>query len=176
MRVHEAPEDPRIKLGPLNVDPRAIIYSTILMITAVAILDPEPGPLTPDSLLRGAAVLLGPLFAIAMAHGFSEAIDMQIRLRRRLTWADRRHLFVVNMQYLFMGVVGWVSVLISFLVGASVTEAMTQLYVLALASLVGWGVAAAHHAGLPWQRQIIMGLNYGVLGFLIVLLELWLRH
>lgn len=176
MRTPIGPEDPRITLGPLRVDPRTIIYSTILVLTAVAIIDPGKQPLNTAALWQGFWILLGPLFAISMAHGFSEAIDLQIRLHRRLTWADRRHLLTVNLQYMFIGVIAWISLLISYAVGQTVSTAMNQLYVLGVASLVAWGVIAARHAGLPRSRQVVMGINYGAIGIIIVLVEIWIRH
>ena len=39
---------------------------------------------------------LAPVFALAMAHAFSDALDLQIRLGRRLTGRDRRHLLATN--------------------------------------------------------------------------------
>lgn len=168
--------DPRIAFGPLHLDPRAIIYSTILMLTAVALVSPGPGPFTFDEFVRAGGLLLAPLFAISMAHGFSEAIDLQIRLRRPLTWADRRHLIALNLQYMVIGVIAWATLLVPLALQWSVDAAVWQLYILGVLSLAGWGAAAAHHGGLPRRRQIMMGINYGVVGMLIVTIEVVLKH
>lgn len=168
--------DPRIAFGPFRLDPRTITYSTILMLTAVALLNPQSETMTAGDLLVGFWVLLGPLFAISMAHGFSEAIDLQIRYRRRLTWADRRHLAAVNLQYLIIGVIAFVVLLVPFALGWSTEAALNLMYVLGVGSLMFWGGVAAYKAGLPRGRQIVLGLNYGILGFMIVIVEVWIRH
>ena len=168
--------DPRIAFGPFRLDPRTITYSTILMLTAIALLQPENEVMTLDDLALGAWIVFGPLFAISMAHGFSEAIDLQIRHRRRLTWADRRHLLAVNLQYMIIGVLAFIVLLIPFALGWTTEAALALMYVFGVGSLMFWGGVAAYKAGLPPVRQFLMGLSYGTLGFLIVLVEVWIRH
>lgn len=168
--------DPRIAFGPFRLDPRTITYSTILMLTAIALLDPTTETITLEDLGIGFWVLFGPLFAISMAHGFSEAIDLQIRYRRRLTWADRRHLFAVNLQYMIIGVLAFAVLLVPFALRWSTDAALVLMYVFGVGSLMFWGGVAAYKAGLPRGRQLILGLNYGILGFIIVVIEVWIRH
>lgn len=168
--------DPRIAFGPLRLDPRTITYSTILMLTALALIDPRNEQISVADLGTAAWVIFAPLFAISMAHGFSEAIDLQIRYRRRLTWADRRHLFVMNMQYMVIGVVAFAIACIAFALRRSTEETLFALYVFNVGSLAFWGGVAAYKAGLPLPRQITMGISYGFLGFLIVVIEVWIRH
>lgn len=168
--------DPRIAFGPFRLDPRTITYSTILMLTAIALLEPVNETMSLNDLAIGAWVVFGPLFAISMAHGFSEAIDLQIRHRRRLTWADRRHLLAVNLQYMVVGVLAFIVLLVPFALRWTTDAALVVMYVFGIGSLMFWGGVAAYKAGLPRGRQFFMGLNYGILGFLIVVIEVWIRH
>ena len=39
-------EDPRLRIGPIWVDPRAAIYATIIMITALTVFNETDGDMT----------------------------------------------------------------------------------------------------------------------------------
>lgn len=169
-------EDPRLRIGPVRIDPRAAIYATIIMITALTVFEEGSGPMTWGLFRRTSGVLIAPLFALAMAHAFSEALDLQIRFHRRLNRHDRRHVFIVNMQYLYpcIGPVAFALLATLFHWDAGVT---TWIILIALfISLFGWGFYAGRRAKLPVGRQLVFGVGYSLLGLIVLVVELMMTH
>lgn len=171
-----APVDLAFRVGRLSMDPHRIIYATILLMTAYAIYDEGTDPLKTGPIIELVGLSFAPLFALAMAHAFSDALDMQIRNGRRLTGHDRRHLLATNMQYLYvafpplliiiaLGVLGW---------GADVIILVVQM--LGLVSLGWWGYFAGRKAGVPTVRRWTFALNYSLMGLLVIGVELALTH
>lgn len=169
-------EDPRLRFGPIRVDPRAAIYATIIMITALTVFSEGEGDMTWYMFRRVSAVLVAPLFALAMAHAFSEALDLQIRFNRRLNRHDRRHVFIVNMQYLYPCIGPVAFALVATLFHWS-TDFTTWFILIGLfISLFGWGFYAGRRARLPLGRQLVFGSGYALLGLLVLVVELFLTH
>jgi hypothetical protein len=169
-------EDPRLRIGPIRVDPRSAIYATIIMITALTVFNEGTGTMDWPMFKRVTAVIIAPLFALAMAHAFSEALDLQIRFHRRLTRHDRRHVFIVNLQYLYPCITPVAFALIATLFGwgASIT---TWIILIGLfISLFWWGFYAGRRARLPIMRQLVFGIGYSFLGLIVLVAELWLTH
>ena len=80
--------DLTFQVGPVSMDPHRIIYSTILLMTAYAIYDEGSLPIDRRGYIALFGLSIGPLFALAMAHVFSDALDLQIRNGRRLSDDD----------------------------------------------------------------------------------------
>ena len=99
-----APLHLQFRLGRITMDPHRIIYATIMLMTAYAIYDEGTDPLKAGPIIEIIGLSLAPLFALAMAHAFSDGLDLQIRNDRRLTRHDRRHLFGTNLQYLYVAI------------------------------------------------------------------------
>lgn len=170
--------DLKLNFLGLSFDPHRLIYATILLIATLTIYD-ESGEL--DSLdtltaIKVSAILVAPLFALAMAHAFSDSLDLQIKLGRRLTGHDRRHLLWSNLEYLYVALP---PILITVILGPTSVPGSTiidLILVIGLISLFMWGVFAARKAHLPAWSQIRFGINYTVMGLLIVVVELVLTH
>ena len=169
-------EDPRLRFGPIRVDPRAAIYATIIMITALTVFSEGDGDMTWYMFRRVTAVLVAPLFALAMAHAFSEALDLQIRFHRRLTRHDRRHVFIVNMQYLYPCIGPVIFALVATLFGWDAGFTTWVILIALFISLFGWGFYAGRRARLPLGRQLVFGCGYALLGLLVLVVELFLTH
>lgn len=169
------PEDPKLSILGLQFDPHRLIYSTVILMTALAIYD--PGDVSGQSVL---AIIIGvtvaPLFALTMAHVFSDALDLQIKLGRRLTGRDRRHLLFSNLEYMYIAIPPIALALILALAGVQAVLVIDGILWLMLASLFFWGVFAARMAGLGGWIQVRFGLSYGVMGLIIVLIEIALIH
>jgi hypothetical protein len=168
--------DLRLRLGRVSLDPHRVIYGTIMLMTAYALYDEGTSPLTRGPLLELVAISFAPLFALAMAHAFSEALDIQIRYGRRLTGHDRRHLALTNVQFLVVAVPPIaVMTLLAFL-DWDANRIIELVQVLGLISLSFWGAYAARKAGLGAMRQFIFAVNYGLMGLVVILVELAITH
>ncbi len=169
-------EDPRLRIGPIRVDPRAAIYATIIMITALTVFDEGTGVMTWGMFRETVAVIVAPLFALAMAHAFSEALDLQIRFHRPLNRHDRRHVFILNLQYLYPCIGPVIFVLIAAIFSWD-TEFTTWVILIALLlSLFWWGFYAGRRAKLSIGRQWIFAIGYSLLGLIVLIVELWMTH
>ena len=172
----EAPLDLRLSIGRLSMDPHQIIYGTIMLMTAYALYDEGHDPLGGGPLLAIIGVSIAPLFALAMAHAFSEALDFQIRHSRRLTWADRWTVLGGNLLYLLLAVPPAIVMIILTLFGWNANQVVTVVQILGLATLAFWGAFAARKAGLGVPRQITIAQSYGVMGVIVIAVELIITH
>ena len=166
----------KLSIGPLTFDPHRVIYATIILMTAFAIYDQGTDPFSAIPLVSMFGVALAPLFALAMAHAFSDALDLQIRHGRRLTGHDRRHLLATNLEYLYVAIPPIVLGSFLALLGWDANDVVGTMQALGLASLVFWGVYAARTANLGAWSQVRFGASYGVMGLLVILVELILTH
>ena len=169
-------QDQRITVGPVLVDPRIVIYATLIQMTAYSFYD-EPG-IAINSQVYLELLWIGviPMIVIAIAHGFSESLDVQIRSQRRLTWHDRRTIFVLNIQFIYVALLPAVLLLVLWFFGWEADNAANLVIYLGILSLLGWGAFAAHTAGLPRWRWVTFGLSYASLGLVVMLLEIYLGH
>lgn len=170
------PEDLKLSILGLQFDPHRLIYSTVILMTALAIYDPGPETAGQSVLVTIVAVTLAPLFALTMAHVFSDALDMQIKLGRRLRGRDRRHLLFSNLEYMYIAVPPTLLAIVLSFVGMNAVPIIDAILWLMLASLFFWGVYAARVARLGGWVQVRFGLSYGVMGMIIVLIEIALTH
>lgn len=174
-----APGDDRhshIHFLRLRLDPHRLIYATIIMLVALAIFDESIDPFTGSSVVDIFVVVLLPLLALSLAHGFSDALDIQIRSRRRLTATDRRHLLATSVQYLIVGIPVLAMAVIFGSLGMDVQLASDMGQLLGVVSLLLWGGYAARRAGLGTWAQVRYALVYGFIGAMIVVVEFALTH
>jgi hypothetical protein len=125
---------------------------------------------------RTSVVLVAPLFALAMAHAFSEALDLQIRFHRRLNKHDRRHVFIVNMQYLYPCIGPVVFAFVATLLDWDVSVTTWIILIALFISLFWWGFYAGRRARLTVGRQLVFGTGYALLGLIVLVVELWMTH
>lgn len=175
----EATRTPVSKLTILGLkfDPHRLIYATIMLIATLSIYgDSDTDRLSTNTMITLIAVLVAPLFALTMAHAFSDALDMQIMRGRRLNAQDRRHLLATNLEYMYVAVPPIALTLALGLAGISGNTVINVILALGIVSLFMWGVFAARKAGLGMWGQVRFGVNYSVMGLIIVIVELILTH
>lgn len=160
----------------LRLDPHRLIYATIIMLVALALFDESVDPFTGSTIVDIFVVVLLPLFALSLAHGFSDALDIQILSRRRLTATDRRHLVTSSIQYLLVGIPVLVMAVVFGALSMNVQLASDIGQLLGVVSLLLWGGYAARRAGLGTWVQVRYGLIYGFIGAMIVVVELLFAH
>jgi hypothetical protein len=170
------PEKLKVRILGLQFDPHRLIYSSVILMTALAIYNPGPETAGQSVLVTIIGVTVAPLFALTMAHAFSDALDLQIKLRRRLSAKDRRHLIISNFEYMYIAVPPiLLSIALAFL-GWEAVPVLDAVLWLMLASLFFWGVYAARTARLNAWMQLWFGFAYGVMGLIIVVIEIFLTH
>ncbi|MDO9486512.1 MAG: hypothetical protein Q7K25_10690 [Actinomycetota bacterium] len=170
-------ETPRhIQVSVVALEPHALIYSTIMLMVAYSLFDEGPKPLLDGALLELIAVGLASLFALSMAHLFTDALDTQILLRRRLTGRDRIRILLNNLQYMYVAIPAILILLLLAPLNWAADAAVGVLMLVGLATLFFWGTFAARKAGLSRWRQLSFGLSYGFIGILVLLVELALTH
>jgi hypothetical protein len=168
--------DPRMSLGPLWIEPRVVIYATLIQMTAYALFDVPDVPIAIDGFNVLFWVAIVPMFALAVAHAFSEVLDLQIRLRRRMNWVDVRVILHSNVQFLYVSLIPVIMLSLGWLLGVSQDTAVNVILYLGVMSLAGWGGYGARQAGLrPWTC-VLFGAAYACLGALVVGLEMLIRH
>ncbi len=172
----EHPEKLKVRILGLQFDPHRLIYSTVILMTALAIYDPGPEASGQSVLVTIIGVTLAPLFALTMAHVFSDALDLQIKQRRRLSGRDRRHLLFSNLEYMYIAIPPTLLAVVLAFAGIGAITVLDAVLWLMLATLFFWGVYAARVARLSGWMQLRFGFSYGVMGLLIVLIEIALTH
>lgn len=172
--MEETPQ--HLHVSVLVLEPHALIYSTIMLMVAYSLYDEGTAPLLDGALLELSAVGLAALFALAMAHAFTDALDMQILYRRRLTKKDRLRILLTNLQYMYVAVPAILTLLLMAPLNWDSDSAVAVLMLFGLATLFFWGTFAARKAGLSRWRQLSFGLSYGFIGILVLLVELALTH
>ncbi len=172
----DEPLDLSLRLWRVTIDPHKWIYATIMLMTAYAVYDEGIGPMDKGPLLEIIGISIAPLFALAMAHAFSEALDLQIRNKRRLSRADRLHLATENLVYLYVAIAPIIILTVLTIFQWDASAAVNMVNALGIFSLFFWGGYAARKAGLGRMRQFVFGMNYGVMGIIVILFELALTH
>jgi hypothetical protein len=166
----------QLSLGGVTFDAHRVIYATIILMTAYAIYDEGTSPFTSGSLMELFGVTVAPLFALTMAHAFSDALDLQIRNGRQLNRHDRRHLFFTNVQYLYVAIPPLLLSTVLALFHWDANEIVTIVLGLGVLSLFLWGVYAGRTAHVSRWRQAYFGFGYGIMGLFVIVIELILTH
>jgi hypothetical protein len=172
----QPPLDLQLHVWRLSLDPHRIIYATILLMTAYAIYDEGNLPLDRRGYLALFGLSIGPLFALAMAHAFSDALDLQIRNGRRLSGRDRRHLLASNLQYLYVAVPPMLIITVLGALEWDANDILVLVQVLGLLSLGWWGWFAGMKAGVSMGRRAWFAVSYTVTGAIVIAVELALTH
>jgi hypothetical protein len=164
-----------VHLGPIRIEPRIIVYATIIQLTAFALLDTRSieGRISWLNLLL---ISMGPMLALALAHTFSEVLDYHIRAGEHVSATTVRGVAVSNLQFLYVGLIPLLIAVILLPSDISMTGAVNIIFGIGIISLFGWGLVAARMAGRTLGRQLLFGLAYGIAGCIVVAMELILRH
>jgi VIT1/CCC1 family predicted Fe2+/Mn2+ transporter len=158
------------------MNPRIIVYATIIQLAAFAIFDQGNDPIT-DFVYRNIIVVsLGPMFAVAVAHMFAEVLDHHIERGENFTLQEARPLLKQNLQFLYVGLAPLVIALPFLFTDVSANTVVNVIFVFGIASLFFWGALAARHSGRTPAKQLAFALAYGILGLLVVGIELFLAH
>jgi hypothetical protein len=166
-------EDPEhLRLGPLEVRLERVVYATVVLMSVLAVYD---GWAELTSFLGVAIVIVAPLVALAVAHLFSEVIEEIYHRQRPLTGAEWRRLSLGQLRILVAAVpplvmlgIGWLSPL---------DERRTIAVVLwtGVVTLVVLSLVAARRAGIRGWRLAVAGVGGGVIGLIVISLQVLLK-
>ena len=133
----------RISVAGIRFDAHRLIYATIILLVSLAIYNDEVESFTGNGFFDLLVVVVMPLLALSCAHAFADALDIQIRTRRRLTAHDRRHLLGATCQYLSVGVPVLHLGLVFEVIGGQAWQASEWGQAVGTLSLFLWGAFAA---------------------------------
>lgn len=170
------PVDLQLHVWRLSMDPHRIIYATVLLMTAYAIYDEGTTPFTQRTYVALFGLSIGPLFALSMAHAFSDALDLQIRNGRRLTGHDRRHLLLSNLQYLYVAIPPLLLIAVLGALQWDANDVLNLVQTIGLLSLGWWGWFAGMKAGVSMGRRWWFAFSYTAMGAIVIAVELLLTH
>lgn len=167
----------------LRPNPRILVYGTLIQLVALVLAsDSVAVDVADDQRMNLVAwwdftlISVFPLVAVAVAHSFSEALDLQLREHRQLNWHDRLEIALANVQFLYIAIIPSLLLLLPLAQRWPVTDALDLLLACGVLSLFGWGILVARMAGLTVLRQLWYGLCYLVLGLGVVALEIFAMH
>jgi hypothetical protein len=163
----QSPADETLHLGPLRLEAHRAIYGTIVVMTAISLVDETETGLWPL-----VAAVLGPLTALAAAHAFSDLADRQIAVQRPLRGAEIGAVARGDAQYLLVAILPLVVMVAAVASGWNVELVADGVLVLGMVSLAFWGAFAAARAQLSTRWQVLYALGYGATGLVVVVLEL----
>jgi hypothetical protein len=161
---------PRLGRYRLRLDRQ--VYGTVVLMSVLVVYD---GWNQLATFWGVAAVIVAPIVAMAAAHLFAEVLQEHGVLGRPLTrveWAhavrDQVSWFQATVPPLVMLGLAWVSP----------ADALTSISIIlwtSLATLVVLSAVAAHRAGLQGWRRLITALSGGVLGLIVISLQVVLK-
>jgi hypothetical protein len=163
-----------LDIGPIELQPRVIVYATIIQLSTFAFLNLGGIPWTGDRFVTLITVSLGPMLALALAHMFSEILDHDIR---GLLFRDTLiQILRTNLQFLYVGAIPIVLALPTLLFGFYANTTINLIFLVGTISLFVWGAIGARLAGRSLKQQLVFGVAYGFIGCIIVAIELWIHH
>jgi hypothetical protein len=122
-----------------------------------------------------ALVIIGPILALGVAHFFSEVVQAFAEHQRPLTAAewrwharDQLHLLLAAVPPLLVLAVGWLGPL-------NARSTIAVLLWTGVATLMGLSALAAERAGMGGRRLVFASLSGGLVGLLVIALQILLK-
>jgi hypothetical protein len=149
-----------------------LVYATVVLMSVLVVFDGWQELVT---YLGVAAVIAGPLLALALAHVFAEGLHAHVELHRTLTrheWVrlvrDQASVLLAAVPPLVVLGIGWVSTLDAL----STITVLLWTGVLTLMALAGF---AGRQAGFRGWRLIVVSLCGGFVGLVVISLQIVLK-
>jgi hypothetical protein len=154
---------------PVVID-RAV-YGTITLSSVLIVYDGW----AQLKLLDVLVIIVGPVLAITIGHGFASSLARQAELDRPLTNAERLEAMRLASWHLLVAVPPVMLVLAMTLAGIALQTGIRVVIWVSAASLGFWGGLAAHRAGLRGRRVVLGALAGLALGGVILVLQVLLQ-
>jgi len=157
------------RLRPAIVD--RIVYTTITMMSVLIVYDGWQHL----QLLDVVGVVVGPVLAMFIAHVFSASIALGMGADGALTARTRMETVRAELPFLLFCVPPLALLLIQYLAGVSLTEAIRITLWFGALSLGGWGFVVGKRSGLAgWQLAISTAAGLSI-GMVVLLLQVFLQ-
>lgn len=164
-----------VTVGPLSVHPKRQIYALIVVLATLSVIH-LGGPLDAAAVGYVSAIIAAPMFALMMAHAYSEAASIQITCGRPLTWPERWHLLRDNFEFIWFGITFSLLLWPMVALRLDVDQAVDVLLLIGLCGLFGWGYTVGKRTGISLGRRFVMAMNYALLGLVVVVVEILAHH
>lgn len=155
-----------------EVNLERLTYATIVSLSVLVVYD---GWADLASFIGAAAVIIGPIAALVVAHIFSAVLQGYAEKHRPLTWIELRHLageqlqvFLAAAPYLVVLTIGWISPL-------DAHNTITLLLWVGTATLIALTGAAAYRAGMRGWRWMLTSLSGALVGLIVISLQIVLK-
>ena len=165
-----------LHLGPLRLSISRLVYAIIISLASLALYDEPDGPLTAPQVFILFLVVIGPVAALAAAHVFVDLTGEQLRLGNT---PDAREIGTIighNAQFLTVGVTAGLWFLIAYALDLSTDDAVVLLLLIRVVELFALGAIVGRRSGASTRLRIVMTLGYGIVGLVVVAVELLLGH
>jgi hypothetical protein len=166
------PERQVLRIRGIKVSIERLTYMTVILMSVLVVYDGW-GDLT--TFVGIAAVVIAPVLATAIAHGFSEALDLVAHLRRPLRAHEWRHVIVDQVHLLLVAVPPLVVLAIGLVTPLDPRGTVAVMLWSGLATLVALTALAAWRAGLRGWRLLAAGAAGGLLGLVVIGLQIVLK-
>jgi hypothetical protein len=148
-----------------------IVYTTITMMSVLIVYDGWQHL----RLFDVVGVIVGPVLAMFISHVFSASIALQMRVKGVLTARQRMAAVSAELPFLLFCVPPLALLLIQYLAGVSLTDAIRVTLWLGALSLGGWGLLVGRRSRFTgWQLVISTAAGLSI-GIVVLLLQVFLQ-
>lgn len=161
-----------MRIASRRVSLERLTYATVVLMSVLVVYD---GWEQLATFIGVAAVILGPILALAVAHFFAEILQAYAEHQRTLTGAELRSHAAHQVQGMLAAVpplvvlgVGWISRL-------DARSTITLLLWTGMVTLIGLAGVAGRRAGLRGWRWILSALSGGLVGLFVISLQIILK-
>jgi hypothetical protein len=169
---HELGDREVLRVRGLRVSIERLVYATVVLMSVLVVYD---GWADLTTYAGVAAVIIGPILALAVAHLFSEVFELHFARQRPLTreeWRevalDQLHLLLAAVPPLVILGIGWLSPL-------DERRTIAVLLWTGVLTLMGLSLLAARRAGFHGWRLAAACLSGGLVGLIVISLQIVLK-
>jgi hypothetical protein len=154
-----------------RLDLERLTYATVVVMSVLAVYSDWDRL----SFARAAMVILAPVVALAAAHYFSEVLHAHAELQRPLTHREWVHVAVRQVQLVLVAVPPLALLCIGRVTDADVERVTLVILTSGSLSLVALAAVAGGRAGLHGWARFWMALAGGVVGVLVIGVQILLK-
>jgi hypothetical protein len=161
-----------LRIRGLRVSIERLVYATVLLMSVLVVYD---GWADLTTFAGVAAVIIGPILALAAAHLFSEVFELHFAKQRPLTRAEWREVALDQVHLLLAAVPPLVILGIGWLSPLDERRTIAVLLWTGVLTLMGLSLLAARRAGLRGWRLAVACLSGGFVGLIVISLQIVLK-